>query len=292
MAQTYTEQFYVMDPGNPPDPGTSLTVQTFQFTDRNDDGEISRAGGDTFEGHTITRVWDGDTVKVDIPGEGTVTLMGVTFYMQGHPAVFVPTDGAVLKDAVFLSSTYVTVSSQLDLDTLAPACFTPGTLIDTPGGPRTVEDIRAGDIVVTRDDGPQPVCWVARRRVCGSGDLAPVRIDAGGLNNTAPLIVSPQHRILIEGWPAELYAGEAALLVPALHLVNGTTIRRKPVKWVDYIHLGFASHALVRSAAQWSESHFASAAARRERENLMLRTVRPAAEGHVSQVIGVSMALS
>mgnify|MGYP003561850666 FL=1 len=38
-------------------------------------------------------------------------------------------------------------------------CFANGTRIATPRGERPVEDIRPGDRVMTRDNGPQPVRW-------------------------------------------------------------------------------------------------------------------------------------
>ncbi|SEN33697.1 Hemolysin-type calcium-binding repeat-containing protein [Loktanella fryxellensis] len=38
-------------------------------------------------------------------------------------------------------------------------CFTPDTLILTPQGQRPVTQLRPGDLVVTRDDGPQRIVW-------------------------------------------------------------------------------------------------------------------------------------
>ena len=40
MATDYTDQFYVMDPGNAPPAGSALQAQQFTFTDRNDNGII------------------------------------------------------------------------------------------------------------------------------------------------------------------------------------------------------------------------------------------------------------
>ncbi|MCU0816565.1 MAG: Hint domain-containing protein, partial [Cypionkella sp.] len=37
------------------------------------------------------------------------------------------------------------------------ACFTLGTRIDTVDGPRPVEALVPGDLVLTRDHGPQPL---------------------------------------------------------------------------------------------------------------------------------------
>jgi hypothetical protein len=77
-------------------------------------------------------------------------------------------------------------------------CFVAGTRIDTPGGPRAVEDIQAGDMVETRDRGPQPVVWAGRRTVPGTGTYAPIRVAAGALGNPCDLGLSPAHRVLAQ----------------------------------------------------------------------------------------------
>ena len=47
------------------------------------------------------------------------------------------------------------------------SCFTPGTRIATPSGLRTIERLQQGDLVVTRDHGPQPIRWVGQRTLSG-----------------------------------------------------------------------------------------------------------------------------
>ena len=42
-----------------------------------------------------------------------------------------------------------------------PVCYVAGTLIDTPQGPVAVENLRAGDLVITVDASPQPLVWVS-----------------------------------------------------------------------------------------------------------------------------------
>lgn len=297
MPTQYTDQFFVMDPANPPGSGAALTVQTFSFIDVDDDGFISP--GDTFNGATITRVWMDDTITMDIPGFGpgssSVTITGVTFYVDGQDPVFTSTDGTVLQDGSFQSSTYVTTSTQIPVSDLVPPCFTPGTQIETFDGVRSVEDICEGDLLRTADDGYQPVEWVGRCKVPARGKYAPIRIAQGALGNTRDLIISPQHRVLVEGWEAELYAGHDAVLVSARHLVDGKKVQVMEGGDVVYIHLGFARHVLIRSDGMWTESHFLSVAGFSETAALFpdhfqsAQLVRPAALKHESCVIAASV---
>ncbi len=256
MPTTYSDQFFVVDPGVPPPSGTALTTQTLNLVDNNDDGDIGTVSGDTIGGLTVTSVWVGDTITVNIPGTGNVTITGVTFYRSGGPAVFTPTDGAVLQDAVFLSSTFVFTSTKLPTTSLGPPCFTRGTLIATPDGPRLIEDLVAGDLVLTLDNGPQPLIHVSRAVFVAEGRNAPVHISKGALGNSVDLVVSQQHRMLIDDWRAELYFGESAVLVAAKHLINGDTIYLRPGGEIEYFHLLFEQHQLVWGADILSESYF------------------------------------
>lgn len=274
-AVEHTDQFWVLDPAVPPKPGAALEVRELTFTDRGGDGEINRWGCDSIDGHRVTHVWNGDTVTVKIPGEGLVTVRGATIYAKGMPAVFTPTDGTVLKDAEFVSSSFIKTNGTLELADLEPACFTPGTLIDSDRGPRPVEAIGRGDRVLTRDDGYLPVVWVGRRTVSARGRFAPVRIGAGVMGNRRPLLVSPAHRVLVSGWAAELHVGRSEVLVAARHLVDGRRVLVRQGGAVTYLHLGFDRHALVRSEGVWTESHFASVAGRTEGAALFPGRVRP-----------------
>jgi hypothetical protein len=133
-------------------------------------------------------------------------------------------------------------------------CFARGTIIDTPSGPQFVETLRVGDLVLTADHGAQPLIWTGGRVVDGMGSLAPIRFATGALGNLRPLLVSPQHRILVSGWRAELNFGQPEILVPAKGLVNDTTIRPAPMRHVSYHHLLFERHEIVISEGIESES--------------------------------------
>jgi Hint domain len=143
-----------------------------------------------------------------------------------------------------------------------PPCFTPGTLIDTATGPRRVEDLRVGDQVCTRDNGPQTLRWVGQARLSQADLLArpkhaPVLVRAGALGNGLPrrdLLLSPQHRVLFSGWQAELHFAEAEVLVPALALLGDKAFRPAVTGGVHYLHLLFDRHEIIFAEGAWVES--------------------------------------
>ncbi|MDG1862705.1 MAG: Hint domain-containing protein [Yoonia sp.] len=231
-----------------------MTSVSYTLTDQNNDGDIDRFSGDSINGIDIVNSWPGDTVKVTLPDGSAVTYVGTTFYLQDGGRVFAPTDGQVLKVATLNSSTYVNTQGPLLVGSLGPPCFVAGTLIDTHEGPRAVEDLDVGDLVMTLDNGPQEVRWTGCRVVAGQGDFAPIRFAPNALRNEVELLVSPQHRMLITGWRAELLFGEDEVLVAAKHLVNGDMIHVMSTREVSYHHLLFDQHEIVFSNGIPSES--------------------------------------
>ncbi|MEP2029385.1 MAG: Hint domain-containing protein [Paracoccaceae bacterium] len=256
MPTSYTDQFYTIDPGVPPAVGTTLTPQAVTFVDNNDDGQIGTGAGDTFNGVSITSVWVNDTITVNVAGVGNVQITGVTFYLASGPAVFTPTDGAVLQNSTFVSSTFVTSSTQTPVGNFGPPCFTPGALVETPQGQRLIETLKQGDMVNTLDHGPQPLLWIGWQKARAVGVFAPVRFEVGAIGNTTPITVSQQHRMMISGWQAELYYGLPEVFVTAKHLVDGEAIRLCPGGTVEYIHLLFEQHEVILADGVPSESYY------------------------------------
>ena len=83
-----------------------------------------------------------------------------------------------------------------------------GANLRTPCGERRVEFLRTGDLVVTRDNGLQPVTMIWTRtipaaEVAADPSLAPMRLDPraiGPMMPQKPLKVGGAHRLLIPGW--------------------------------------------------------------------------------------------
>lgn len=142
------------------------------------------------------------------------------------------------------------------LNAWIPICFTRGTLIETPQGPRFIETLHEGDMVNTLDHGAQPIRWIGRRRVPARDGMAPVRIAAGALGNIRDLMVSQNHRMLVRGARAELLFGESEVLIAAKHLTDGKAIRIEEGGSVEYIHFLFDRHEIVFAEGCPSESLF------------------------------------
>ncbi|UWQ22906.1 Hint domain-containing protein [Jannaschia sp. W003] len=145
----------------------------------------------------------------------------------------------------------------------ATICFTPGTLIDTPDGPRAVESLEPGDRVHTRDDGAQPILWTGLRHVTGARmfafpELRPVRIRAGALGGGAPrpdLVVSPDHRVLLRGPKCRALWGEDEVLVRARDLRDDRAVLLDHgATEATYVHLMLARHQILRANGVDTES--------------------------------------
>lgn len=137
-------------------------------------------------------------------------------------------------------------------------CFTPGALILTPNGQRAIETLRVGDMVITRDNGPQPIRWIGSRSVLGVGRLAPIKLETGAIDGlTQPLLVSPLHRFLLSGHWADLYFGTPEVLVAAKHLVNDFNIQRTNSGLITYLHMMFDQHEVVYANGIATESFHA-----------------------------------
>lgn len=133
-------------------------------------------------------------------------------------------------------------------------CFVRGTLIQTATGNVPIEDIGIGDQVLTMDRGLQVVRWLGSTSVEGKNTLAPVCIHKGALGNDRDLWVSQQHRMMIDGWRAELLFGDPEVLVPAKHLVDGNGIEVVETDEVEYFHMLFDQHEIVFAEGLASES--------------------------------------
>jgi len=144
---------------------------------------------------------------------------------------------------------------QPELQALAPwvAAFgiTPETRLETPTGPCRASDLAIGDLIETRDFGPQPVTNI-REAFAAPSERShfPVCITKGALGFGLPhadLNVGPQHRVLFEHIRVPLMFGTDAVLVRAKSLAvshPGVSVKRATMP-TSYIQISLAEQAVI-----------------------------------------------
>jgi len=218
---------------------------------------IDVGAGDTIDGGTGDSTDDGiddDFDTLDLRGLGRFEIVGET----------VDPDGDSTSGTVNFLAADDSVSGTLEfseIENLIP-CFTPGTLIATPRGEKLVEELQLGDRVITRDNGLQEIRWIGHRAL-GAKDLQnaphlkPVLIRAGALGHGLPerdMLVSPQHRLLLNSERAALYFEEREVLAAAKHLTGMEGVDQVEASGTTYIHFMFDQHEVVLSNGAWTES--------------------------------------
>lgn len=142
-------------------------------------------------------------------------------------------------------------------------CFTPDTRIATPNGPRLIQMLRPGDRILTKDNGAQEILWTASKRMTGARlyampHLRPIRFRAGSLGAGRPdgdLIVSPQHRMLVNGPAAQSLFNTSEVLVRAEDLINDSSVVVDyTLPEVTYIHILLERHNIVFANGVETES--------------------------------------
>ncbi|MEM7075154.1 MAG: Hint domain-containing protein [Pseudomonadota bacterium] len=200
--------------------------------------EISQINGVNVTAGSVLTLTSGQQITVN--GDGTISVLG---------------DGDVENVSFTYEVTSSTGQTDVGFVTLnSVPCFVAGTHILTEQGDKAVETLSPGDMILTRDEGMQPLRWIGRRRVAGTGDFAPVRIAARTFGPHNEIWLSPLHRVLIRDGLAELLFGDREVLVAARDLVNDHSVRVEPRAEVEYVHLLFDRHQVIISEGLATES--------------------------------------
>jgi len=204
---------------------------------------------------TITKI-NGQEVSA---GDSVTLNTGEVVTLNPDGTLSIQTDGDLGSEAF----TYEVEDSDGNTDTgfvkvtttTAP-CFVAGTEIVTQSGLKKVEALMPGDMVLTRDNGFQPLLWIGTTMRQATGSDAPIRLAKDALGNHEAVEFSPNHRILIKSSQAAMLFGESEVLVKAKDLLNGDTITvREDHRPVTYVHILFDRHEIVRANGLDSESY-------------------------------------
>ena len=193
-------------------------------------GEGAETGGDTLD---LNGMWDSGSLVLTNSDDSAGGLSGSVRLTDGTTVYFSEMEQVI--------------------------CFAPGTRIATPHGPRPVDSLVEGDAVLTRDAGPQPLRWIGRTNVVADAAQAPVRFAPGTVGNARTLRVSPQHRMVVRGWRAQLLFGEDEVLVPALALVDGRGVVQEAPGPITYRHLLCDAHQIIFAEGAETETFLPAA---------------------------------
>lgn len=216
---------------------------------------------------------DGDGDRIDLSGifnpDTLATYNSINGTTFNHPLAALNhdlADGVINFNGTDMSGPTLTmfgVSGDLTQEQTNVVCFTRGTLIKTILGEVPVEQIALGDLVLTMDNGYQPVRWIGARQLTAAEladapHLRPIRIRAGALGAGYPetdLTVSPQHRILLRSKVAQRMFGTSEVLVAAKQLsaVSGVDMCND-AQGVEYWHFLMDRHEIVFANGAPTES--------------------------------------
>ncbi|MCR8546471.1 Hint domain-containing protein [Salipiger sp. P9] len=227
------------------------------------------SGNDTVYGHAGADVFvisaDSGTNSIEdfTPGDGdllAINYPGITTYDELAPYL---SDDGNWGTLISLPDGSVTQVKWLNYGSLSASyfsfesgavCLLHGTRIETAEGPRRVESLRPGDLLLTRDHGLQPLRFVSSttyRFGDGPHRMKPIRMRKHALGQGYPereLRVSPQHRIAI---PQE----DPCLLVPARKLRDLPGVTDRPgCRLAQYYHLLLDRHELIEANGTWVET--------------------------------------
>lgn len=247
----FSPQTIFLDDAAPSDPNVFDDDQSTLHTINTGGG-----GGIVADGTAVESESRIDLQALDINGNPTGDVISIFVFSQNGD--FSNVWGIGLTEPLVPGTQYIKVggsnNGDSDYTTFVP-CFVAGTLIRTPTGEEPVESLVTGDLVWS-PSGPRRIAWTGTIEVDGTDHLAPIEIDAGVLGNTRRLRVSPQHRMVITGWQAELLFGTEQVLMPAVHLLGCPGVRRAEADRVTYVHFLCDAHTLVEAEGALTESFY------------------------------------
>jgi hypothetical protein len=265
--------------GGPGAPATSDVVGTGSVTMENgafvDLNGVSVASGQTFDfgaGSNLLEIHGApsvyttglfDAVIEGFGGSDTIdvkpTLASVVWTQGTGQGSLTLNNGTSVVGTFDLVGTYAQSNFNLSPDdgstgtdiTFLP-CFAAGTRLLTDRGEVPVEHLRLGDRLAASGGRLARIVWLGQRRVdCRRSprpvDAWPIRVHAGAFADGLPvrgLRLSPDHAVFVD-----------AMLVPARHLVNDSTIVQEPVDEVTYYHVELAAHDVILAEGLPCESY-------------------------------------
>lgn len=142
---------------------------------------------------------DGEAVRGSlslmlIAPTGDMATVSLLRFEQGSVMALV--DGVMEPGIEYTLVSTEALREPMFLADVAPFGLGRGTRVLVGEGiPRPVEHLRAGDVVFTRDRGPQPLRDVVQVTLKSQGPQAPVVVPAGAIGNSGDLVLAREQRL-------------------------------------------------------------------------------------------------
>jgi len=218
---------------------------------------VDLTANDTAPGQSVIFITEINGQAVEV-GDTIVLTTGETITLNADGTVTIMADGDPSSFTFEYTAAYGTGNANQSDTAIVTVntvpCFVAGTMILTDKGDVPVERLKVGQMVMTRDDGLQPIRWIGQRTLPAEGRMAPVRIAQNALGQHGCVMVSPLHRILVRNEHAELMFGTNEVLAAARDLIDGNLVRQVEGGQVHYVHLLFDRHQVLWSDGLQSES--------------------------------------
>lgn len=243
--------------------GTTVTLNDTSgsravFNDDQESGHVITNGGGIVTNGTQVESESIITVRA-LDTNGNPTGLEIDIYVFSQNGVTQDVWGYATSAPLTPGTSYVKISgsnsgssSYSDYIT----CFGAGTLIETAEREVEVQSLKRGQLVWTRDSGLQPILWTGTTEVHGYGPFAPVVIEPGVIGNTRELVVSQQHRVLINSPATDVLFASPEVFVAAKHLCGLPGVSIRETERVTYTHFMFDQHHIVRSNGALTESYY------------------------------------
>ncbi|MCF2871035.1 Hint domain-containing protein [Octadecabacter sp. G9-8] len=242
------------------DAGYDFSTDRFRI-EVNDDDEVMNSGGDA---NQFASIYDMNGNLIDsgiitvpayaeltLPGGGTgfidrIEIDGVSY---GYLPSFTLTPGTSYP--VASSATFEEPHTYYENNSVP--CFGPDTLIERTDGPCPVAHLQVGDLVLTYDNGPQPILWTGSRHVPAieavrRPQLRPVFYDT----EEGRVTLSRQHRIFMQSPRIDLMGYSDGAFVAAGQ-AGSAQVPKTALQWHHFL---LPRHEIVRANGIWVESLF------------------------------------
>ena len=155
-------------------------------------------------------------------------------------------DEALPRDARFLQICHVAAIAEFGVASTDLPGLASGALVMTDAGPRAVETLLPGAVLLTVTGARLPLRWIERRSRLCLGRQAPVLLRAPYFRLSHDICVTPETRVVRSGPAVEYIFGAEKVLVSAGDMIaspGAQRDRRRPVR--AFHHLMLDDHSCV-----------------------------------------------